>query len=88
MPRFATDLYDALVSLTPMDEPALIRDAQRGDVNAFNRLVLEYQALAYNVAYRVMGEAEAAEDATQDREQDDRRRARAGRRAGHVDQPG
>lgn len=66
MPRFATDLYDALVSLTPMDEPALIRDAQRGDVNAFNRLVLEYQALAYNVAYRVMGEAEAAEDATQE----------------------
>lgn len=66
MPRFATDLYEALVSLTPMDEPALIRDAQRGDVNAFNRLVLEYQALAYNVAYRVLGEAEAAEDATQD----------------------
>lgn len=58
--------YSALVSLEPMDEPALIRDAQRGDVTAFNRLVLAYQSLAYNVAYRVLGEAEAAADATQD----------------------
>lgn len=65
MPYF--EMYeDALVSLPAMDEPALIRDAQRGDVNAFNRLVLEYQSLAYNVAYRVMGEGEAAADATQE----------------------
>ena len=33
-----------------MDESALIRDAKRGDLDAFNRLVLEYQDLAYNVA--------------------------------------
>jgi RNA polymerase sigma-70 factor (ECF subfamily) len=58
--------YSALVSLESMDEPALIRDAQRGDVNAFNRLVLAYQSLAYNVAYRILGESEAAADATQD----------------------
>jgi RNA polymerase sigma-70 factor (ECF subfamily) len=49
-----------------MDEPALIRDAQRGDVNAFNRLVLEYQTMAYNVAYRIMGEGDSASDATQE----------------------
>ena len=49
-----------------MDEPTLIRDAQRGDLDAFNRLVLAYQAQVYNVAYRVMGEAEAAADATQE----------------------
>jgi RNA polymerase sigma-70 factor (ECF subfamily) len=49
-----------------MDEAALIRDARRGDLDAFNRLVLAYQDLLYNQAYRVMGELEAAEDATQD----------------------
>lgn len=64
---YGSDLeYSALVSLEAMDEPALIRDAQRGEVNAFNRLVLAYQSLAYNVAYRILGEAEAAADATQD----------------------
>lgn len=56
----------ALVSLRPMDEPGLIQDAQRGDVTAFNRLVLAYQSLAYNVAYRILGETEAAADATQE----------------------
>jgi RNA polymerase sigma-70 factor (ECF subfamily) len=49
-----------------MDEPALIRDAQHGDLNAFNRLVLEYQSLVYNLAYRIMGEADSASDATQE----------------------
>jgi RNA polymerase sigma-70 factor, ECF subfamily len=49
-----------------MDEPALIRDACRGDLDAFNRLVLAYQDMVYNQAYRLMGELEAAEDATQD----------------------
>ena len=49
-----------------MDEPALIRDAQRGDLNAFNRLVLEYQSPVYNLAYRIMGEADSASDATQE----------------------
>ncbi|MDW8327737.1 MAG: sigma-70 family RNA polymerase sigma factor [Anaerolineales bacterium] len=65
MPYF--EMYeDVLVSLSPMDEPALIRAAQRGDLDAFNRLVLEYQSLAYNVAYRVLGEEPAAADATQE----------------------
>jgi RNA polymerase sigma factor (sigma-70 family) len=49
-----------------MDEVALIKQAKRGDVVAFNRLVLEYQQVVYNVAYRIMGEPQAAEDATQD----------------------
>jgi len=39
-----------------MDESALIVAAQRGDRKAFNRLVIEYQNLVYNVAYRVVGE--------------------------------
>lgn len=49
-----------------MDEPALISEAQNGDLNAFNRLVLEYQTTAYNLAYRIMGEADAAADAAQE----------------------
>jgi RNA polymerase sigma-70 factor (ECF subfamily) len=49
-----------------MDEAALIQQAQRGDVSAFNELVLTYQTQVYNVAYRIMGDAGAASDATQD----------------------
>ncbi|GAB4276219.1 MAG: sigma-70 family RNA polymerase sigma factor [Candidatus Promineifilaceae bacterium] len=49
-----------------MDENALIQDAKQGDVNAFNHLVLMYQQLAYNVAYRIMGDPQLAEDRTQE----------------------
>ncbi len=49
-----------------MDEQANLRAAQRGDVNSFNELVRAYQARVYRTAYRVLGDAAAAEDATQD----------------------
>ena len=49
-----------------MDEAELLRLAQRGDLEAFNRVVLEHQTRAFNVALRVLGEGEAAADATQD----------------------
>ena len=49
-----------------MDEQALIHAAKRGDLDAFNRLILEYQTLAYNLALRVMGDEPSAADATQD----------------------
>ena len=49
-----------------MDEPALIRDAKRGDLDAFNRLVLEYQDMLYNTAYRILGDPAHAADATQE----------------------
>ena len=49
-----------------MDEPALIQSAQRGDIDAFNSLVLVYQSQVYNVAYRILGEQPAAADATQE----------------------
>lgn len=48
-----------------MDEASLIQDALKGDLNSFNRLVLEYQELAYNLAYRMLSDPSAAEDATQ-----------------------
>lgn len=49
-----------------MDEVALIRAAQKGDLDAFNRLVLAYQDLLYNQAFRMMGDGAPAEDATQE----------------------
>jgi RNA polymerase sigma-70 factor (ECF subfamily) len=33
---------------------------------AFNQLILHYQVLAYNVAYRILGDHDSASDATQD----------------------
>jgi len=49
-----------------MDNAQTIQQAQQGDIAAFNRLVMNYQGLAYNVAFRVMGQPEAAADACQD----------------------
>ena len=49
-----------------MNEQELIRFARDGDLDAFNRLVLDYEGLAYNVALRILGDPSAAEDATQD----------------------
>jgi len=49
-----------------MDEIALITAARQGDTDAFNRLVLTYQDMAYNMAYRMLGEVSRAEECTQD----------------------
>jgi RNA polymerase sigma-70 factor, ECF subfamily len=48
-----------------MDELALIADARRGDLDAFNRLVLAYQDLAFNLAFRMLSDDDVAQDATQ-----------------------
>lgn len=49
-----------------MDETALIEQAQAGDVESYNVLVLRYQSQAYNVAFRITGEPDSAADATQE----------------------
>ena len=49
-----------------MDEGALVVAAQQGDTAAFNRLVLQYQDMAYTVAYRIMSDPHAAADAAQE----------------------
>jgi RNA polymerase sigma-70 factor (ECF subfamily) len=49
-----------------MDETALIASAQKGDTRAFNQLVMLYQTMAYNVAYRILSDQDTAADATQD----------------------
>jgi len=48
-----------------VDEPALIRQAQKGDLQSFNALVLAHQSRAFNLAYRILGDSQAASDATQ-----------------------
>jgi len=44
----------------------LVAAAQRGDAASFNQLVETYQELCYNVAYRLVGNADSAADVTQD----------------------
>ncbi len=51
--------------MNTIDEGKLLQYAQEGDLDAFNRLVIAYQTMAYNVAYRILGDEPAAEDATQ-----------------------
>lgn len=49
-----------------IDEEALIRGSQQGDLDAFNRLVEAYQRQVYNLCLRMLASPEAAEDATQE----------------------
>lgn len=49
-----------------MNENALISDAQSGDLDAFNTLILHYQDSVYNVALRIMGDEFFAADAAQE----------------------
>jgi RNA polymerase sigma-70 factor (ECF subfamily) len=61
------ELTGFFIATQPMnDEQALIRSAQRGDLEAFNGLVLRYQQQVYNVGYRIMGDEAAASDVTQE----------------------
>ncbi len=43
----------------------LIQEAMQGELDAFNRLVLAYQDIAFNVAYRMLGDEDLAADAVQ-----------------------
>ncbi len=49
-------------SLTPEN---LVLSAQKGDLKAFNELVLLYQDTIFNLALRILGDEESAEDVTQ-----------------------
>jgi RNA polymerase sigma-70 factor (ECF subfamily) len=49
-----------------MDEQSLIHSAQTGDLDSFNSLVLFYQEILFNTAYRILGDENLAEDATQE----------------------
>ncbi len=49
-----------------MDDKLLVERAQQGDQSAFAELVEKYQTPVYNLAYRMLGNAEDAEDAAQE----------------------
>ena len=47
------------------DETELIKQAIKGDLDAFNRIVIIYQDQAYNLAFRLLADEALAEDAAQ-----------------------
>lgn len=49
-----------------MSEESLVQQAQKGDIVAFNSLVVQHQEMVFNVAYRIMGDPAVAEDVAQE----------------------
>jgi RNA polymerase sigma-70 factor (ECF subfamily) len=49
-----------------LDDALMVASSLAGDLNAYNQLVLAYQDMAYNTAYRILGEKTSAEDVVQD----------------------
>ncbi len=54
------------VSNLPADEAILIEQAQRGDLAAFDQLVLTHQQQVFAVALRMLGDRDEAQDVAQD----------------------
>lgn len=50
----------------PFDDAVLVRQCQRGDLTAFEPLVVKYQDRIYNLCWRLCGDRQAAEDLTQE----------------------
>ena len=50
----------------PVSEKALIQAAQRGDLEAFNLLILRYQNLLFGIALRLLNDEDVAADAVQE----------------------
>ena len=48
------------------DEAALVQRAQKGNLDAFNALILHYQTQVYNLAWHLLHDGAAADDATQE----------------------
>jgi RNA polymerase sigma-70 factor (ECF subfamily) len=52
-------------NLIGSNETDMVADAQKGDLEAFNKLVLSYQDRIFNLAVRILGDFALAEDITQ-----------------------
>ena len=50
----------------PLEETELVERAKRGDASAYERIVRQYQGIAFRTAYLVTGSAADAEDAAQE----------------------
>ena len=51
---------------TALNEPELIERSRRGDLEAFNTIVVAYQNQVYGLCLRMLGSPQAAEDAAQE----------------------
>ncbi len=52
-------------NLISSNETDMVADAQKGDLEAFNKLVLSYQDRIFNLAVRILGDYALAEDIAQ-----------------------
>ena len=52
--------------MTRDEESRIVQKVLKGDVNAFEKLVLEYEKNVYNIALRMTGNSEDASDMTQE----------------------
>jgi RNA polymerase sigma-70 factor, ECF subfamily len=59
------EVFEEIGMNTHKDE-ALVLAASKGNLDAFNQLVLNYQDLAYHHAYSLMGDPSSAEDVAQE----------------------
>jgi RNA polymerase sigma-70 factor (ECF subfamily) len=57
---------DWLYDETSMDETMMIENARRGDLDAFNQLILAYQNFLFSIAVRILDDNDKAEDAVQE----------------------
>jgi RNA polymerase sigma factor (sigma-70 family) len=57
---------DSAAQDSAAEEAQLVASARRGNLDAFNELVLTYQQQVYNLAYRIMADPASAADATQE----------------------
>jgi RNA polymerase sigma-70 factor (ECF subfamily) len=54
------------MKVTREEESRIVQKVLKGDVNAFEKLVLEYEKSVYNIALRMTGNSEDASDMTQE----------------------
>jgi RNA polymerase sigma-70 factor (ECF subfamily) len=59
-------MLEALDERDTSEEARHLEAARRGDLSAFNWLVLRYQTRVYNLCYRMLSDPDAAADTTQD----------------------
>jgi RNA polymerase sigma-70 factor, ECF subfamily len=52
-------------NITGLNETNLVSTAQKGDLEAFNQMVLFYQDRIFSLALRILGDEDSAEDITQ-----------------------
>ena len=57
---------DSSISSDQSQENSWISESQRGNAQAFNRLVLKWEKSVYNLAFRMLRDREEAAEATQE----------------------